>query len=164
MGGEFSPPLTQVDRYFAHPSRDFAATDEALRIRTHGENAWVTYKGPKIDTTTKTRREIDFPLPAGDELSSLFQELLEALGFHEVATVRKSRRTAAIDWQGRAFHIDLDEVEQLGSFVELETVVAESDLDMARHQLDALRDELALSGDERRSYLELLLGQGATRT
>ncbi len=62
LGGTFSEPVVQIDRYFAHPSRDFAATDEALRIRTSGECSWLTYKGPKIDSTTKTRREIDISL------------------------------------------------------------------------------------------------------
>ena len=49
----------QVDQYFAHPARDFARTDEALRIRRVGQFNYITYKGPKLDATTKTRREIE---------------------------------------------------------------------------------------------------------
>ena len=52
-------PAEQVDTYFSHPARDFAATDEALRIRSIDQENFVTYKGPKLDATTKTRREID---------------------------------------------------------------------------------------------------------
>ena len=33
LGGEYQAELRQVDSYFAHPARDFAVTDEALRIR-----------------------------------------------------------------------------------------------------------------------------------
>ena len=44
------------------PCRDFAQTDEALRIRTVGDTSFVTYKGPKLDATTKTRRELELPL------------------------------------------------------------------------------------------------------
>src|SRR5688572_28544694 len=43
------PAIIQSDEYFAHPARDFAKTDEALRIRTSGGKSFVTYKGPKLD-------------------------------------------------------------------------------------------------------------------
>ncbi len=63
-GVEVSSPQTEIDTYYAHPSRDFAQTDEALRIRQIGSATWITYKGPKGDRTTKTRREIVMPLSA----------------------------------------------------------------------------------------------------
>src|SRR3954464_1627785 len=78
-GVEIGPPVEQSDKYFAHPCRDFSQTDEALRIRTVGEQSFVTFKGPKIDTTTKTRREIELPLDAGDPRGEKFGELLESL-------------------------------------------------------------------------------------
>jgi len=55
LGATFVDEVVQVDRYFAHPSRDFAKTDEAIRIRQVGDANFITYNGPKIDTTTKTR-------------------------------------------------------------------------------------------------------------
>ena len=36
----------QCDEYFAHPSRDFARTDEALRLREVDGALRITYKGP----------------------------------------------------------------------------------------------------------------------
>ena len=54
--------VEQVDRYFGHPSRDFAATDEALRLRSTAEGVVITWKGPRLDATAKTRREIELPL------------------------------------------------------------------------------------------------------
>ena len=51
--------IEQVDTYFAHPARDFGQTDEAFRLRRIGEKNYVTYKGPKIDATTKTRQEME---------------------------------------------------------------------------------------------------------
>ena len=50
LGSRVEDTVEQVDCYFAHPVRDFAATDEALRIRQVGPDAFVTYKGPKIDS------------------------------------------------------------------------------------------------------------------
>src|SRR6201995_5245701 len=90
-GVEIGHAIEQVDRYFAHPSRDFSQTDEALRIRTVGDNSFVTFKGPKLDTTTKTRHEIELPLDAGDRDGAKFGELLSALGFKPVAVVKKQR-------------------------------------------------------------------------
>ena len=81
LGAEFGEPLDQADTYFAHPARDFAQTDEALRLRRVGGQTWVTYKGPKLDLATKTRHELELPLPAGSDAFERHSELLAALGF-----------------------------------------------------------------------------------
>ena len=145
--------------YFAHPARDFAQTDEALRLRRKGGSFFITYKGPKIDAATKTRREIELPLAADEAGFQAWFGLLEALGFTAVGEVRKSRRKAKIAWQGRTVEGSLDEVERLGTFVELELIAEADDLDAARACIASLaQDGSDLAGSERRSYLELLLG------
>jgi adenylate cyclase class 2 len=161
LGGRPDKDVVQADLYFAHPARDFAETDEALRIRRVGERNYVTYKGAKIDSTTKTRREIELDLAPGDEGAGDFQELLVALGFRPVAEVRKRRRTWLLVWQGHEVEAALDEVDRVGTFAELEIASDEAGLDAARKALAALADELGLKGAERRSYLELLLGNVA---
>src|SRR5262245_19850499 len=105
-GSQFEKPIRQSDTYYAHPCRDFAKTDEALRIRTVSDASFVTYKGPKLDTTTKTRREIELPLDPDDRDGSQFASLLEALGFKRVAIVSKHRRP---------FRIDVDDSEVEGA-------------------------------------------------
>lgn len=157
FGASFGPPLEQVDRYFSHPARDFSSTDEALRIRSVGEENRVTYKGPKIDQTTKTRREIELPLPSGESTPAAYQELFDALGFQAVATVRKDRRSAVIEWGGHTLSIALDEVAGLGRYIELEIAADESALDSARAVLAELAEQLKLTGAERRGYLDMLL-------
>jgi adenylate cyclase class 2 len=157
LGGVPGKAQTQVDCYYAHPLRDFAATDEALRIRRVGELNFITYKGPKLDSITKTRREIELALPGGAEAAVEHGKLLEALGFRPVAEVRKQRRTAAFTWQGHEVEAALDDVDGLGRFVELELGANDGELDDARGSLTALAHELGLAGSERRSYLELLL-------
>ena len=149
--------VTQVDEYFAHPARDFALTDEALRIRRVGEENFVTYKGPKLDAATKTRRELELPLSPGQSGAQSFAELLQALGFKPVATVGKSRRQLSLAWEGKDFEVAIDEVAGVGSFVELELMADESALAAARASLASLAAALELQGSERRSYLELLL-------
>ncbi|MHA1252783.1 MAG: class IV adenylate cyclase [Candidatus Helarchaeota archaeon] len=55
IGFIFKKSVIQKDIYFQHPSRNFVKTDEALRIRETPEEVFLNYKGPKIDTTTKTQ-------------------------------------------------------------------------------------------------------------
>ncbi len=157
LGVAVSEPRGEVDRYYAHPARDFAATDEALRIRRVGQSYRITYKGPKVDTTTKTRREIELPLASGEQTAAGWHSLLEALGFTPVAEVRKSRRKATIPWQGREVQASLDDVEQIGKFIELELAAVDEDVEAAKACIASLAKKLALSGSQRRSYLELLL-------
>ena len=62
LGATWHGTAEQVDRYFNHPSRDYAVTDEALRLRRTDDRLAITWKGPRLDATAKTRREIELPL------------------------------------------------------------------------------------------------------
>ena len=163
MGGRLAEPQEQVDRYFAHPCRDFAQTDEALRLRRVGDSVAITWKGPRIDAATKTRREIELelaPLPAaldaGPTLSS-WTELLEALGFRRVMEVAKRRQPLRLVWQGAEVDVALDTVAGLGEFLELEIMAEQGEVPAARARLESLAQEIGLGATERRSYLELIL-------
>jgi adenylate cyclase class 2 len=156
LGAQFQPPIEQVDLYFRHPSRDFAKTDEALRLRQIGEQNFITYKGPKIDPSTKTRRELELPLPGGDEAHQKFTELLTTLSFLPVATVKKRRSLAEIHWEGFRVECALDDVDGAGKFIELEISADDSSLASARQSLANISDQLDLKNPERRSYLELI--------
>lgn len=159
LGAVFQPPIEQTDVYFSHPSRDFKQTDEALRIRRIGQENCVTYKGPKLDPDTKTRREIELPLAPGEVGFSQFAELLEVLGFLRVFEVRKVRLPGEIDEAGRVVQLALDRVAGLGDFLELELLSEEADLAAAKACLASLAGKLQLAGQERRGYLNLLLSQ-----
>jgi adenylate cyclase class 2 len=158
LGAAISAAQTEIDVYFAHPARDFARTDEALRVRRKGRANFLTYKGPKVDAVTKTRHEIDLPLPPEEETAQQWMRLLEALGFTIAGEVRKSRRKAHVAWQGRRVEVSLDEVEHLGTFVELELVVDSADAEAVKTCIASLAGQLKLAASERRSYLELVLG------
>jgi adenylate cyclase, class 2 len=153
--------VCQVDLYFAHPCRDFARTDEALRIRQVGDRNYLTYKGPKIDAATKTRREIELPIQDGKAVADAWRQMLEALGFTPVAGIRKQRRNGTVQWQQATVEIALDDVAGVGQFVELELVADEHALEAARQRILSLGQHLGLSSVERRSYLEMFLEQQA---
>jgi len=146
---------SQCDQYYRHPARDFAKTDEALRIRSTESNAYLTYKGPKLDQKTKTRREIE--LPIGLTAQADFDQLLVKLGFTPVAAVRKRRREYSLDYAGRAFKVALDDVAEIGLFVEIETISDQASLTESRDGVLMLAGQLGLTEPTRLSYLRYLL-------
>jgi adenylate cyclase class 2 len=159
LGATFEPPIHQVDLYFRHPVRDFAQTDEALRLRQVGEEICITYKGPKIDAETKTRREIELPLEPGQKSFYSWGEILDILGFTRVRDVAKERIPGIVIWEGGEIHLALDQVAGLGTFLELEILADEEELDSAKNRLAGLSKKLGLERPERRGYLDLLLSK-----
>jgi len=148
MGAQEVHTTVQRDTYYRHPGRDFAKTDEALRIREEEGRTTLAYKGPKLDPATKSREELQVPLVGPGEMGAL----LLRLGFEPVAVVEKRRRTFHL----RGLEVDLDEVKGLGTFLEVEAIGCE-DLAEGRERVLGLLRELGLSRLERSSYLELLL-------
>jgi adenylate cyclase class 2 len=158
-GAQPEPPCENADHYFNAPHRDFAVTDEALRLRRVGPLNRVTYKGPKRPGQAKIRTEIEVPLGEGEGPAGDFMQMLEELGFRPVAVVRKTRRSFHLHRDRFALEVCLDEVEGLGPFVEVEILAPENDLDQANEVLGKVAQELGLSRPERRSYLEMLLAK-----
>ena len=181
LGADPVNEVTQEDTYYDAPHRDFAETDEALRVRREtvedgGETredaretpeedeetpketetfAELTYKGPLVEAESKTRREVETAVEDGEAADAI----LEALGFDPAATVRKERRRFALD----GFTVTLDAVAGLGEFVEVETQVEEDEaaLEAARERAYEILRNLGLDPDDqiRTSYLGLLLEQ-----
>lgn len=156
--------VTQADTYYDAPMRDFAETDEALRVRRErtdsgnrrsanpeAETASLTYKGPLVDSASKTREEHETAVDDGVAVEAT----LEALGFEPVETVEKRRERFSLD----GYTVVLDAVTDLGEFVEIETEAEEDGIDEAREGAVALLESLGLDPDRgiRTSYLELLL-------
>jgi len=161
IGGTPHSVQRHVDRYYQHPCRNFSRTDEALRLRevsfldSAGRSiVEITYKGPKIDPLSKTRTE----LTTGVEDAKATDTLFHALGFAPVREVRKTRTTYRV---GDVL-ICVDDVDELGVYVELECSVESPELvPAARNELLALARRLGLDPDlaTRESYLSLLLAR-----
>jgi adenylate cyclase class 2 len=156
-GARPEPPCVNADHYFNAPDRDFAVTDEALRLRRIGAENRMTYKGPKRAGRAKVRTEIEVGLAEGDRAAQDFISLLEHLGYRLVAVVRKRRRSFHLRRESYDMEVSLDEVEGLGPFAEVEVLVPEEDLARANAVLERVAAELGLKAPERRSYLEMLL-------
>lgn len=154
LGAKKSKKEFQEDIYFNSPVVDFAKTDEALRIRTTKENdntnIFITYKGPKIDKKSKTRKEIEMGIDDAEKCSGIF----EAIGFEKVRAVRKNRQYYTYE----NFEISLDDIEGLDPYMEIEVALEDgSDYGEAQNSIFELFEKLGITdGFERTSYLELL--------
>lgn len=148
----------QRDTYFDAPHRNFAATDEALRVRveTRGETTEqrVTYKGPPLETTAKTREERETVVGDGAEVTAI----LERLGFEPAATVEKHRHRYRVG----EFTVTLDSVTDLGEYLEVEgQAESDADLDALEDRVGELLGKLGVSSADHisTSYLGLVLAQ-----
>ena len=97
------------------------------------------------------------PTRGGFSSRRRFSELLLALGFVPVGTVSKARQPGTLTWSGQQIEAALDDVKDLGSFIELEISASDETLEGAKAALAVLSERLKLGASERRSYLELLL-------
>jgi len=158
------PMREDTDHYFNAPDRDFAQTDEAVRLRRIGVQNYLTYKGPKIDTLTKSRPEIELRLADGAQVAADSVRFLSSLGYRPVAVVSKMRQVFTFERGGFQLSACLDDVGAVGRYVELEILTDESRYEAAREVLLKTVAEFGLTDHERRSYLRLLLEQGAMRT
>lgn len=160
LGFERTARETQVDRYFDVPHRDFVATDEALRVRTvedrvSGRSATtLTYKGPRVETSAPAKARTEHSCEVGD--GSALIEILGSLGCEHAGTVEKRRERFERD----RVVVALDDVTDLGTFVEIERVAAVDDRRSAEAAVESVRADLGLEDAEtvERTYLEMVLG------
>jgi adenylate cyclase class 2 len=177
VGATLDRRVRQVDTYYDAPHREFAETDEALRLReerreraddsdapdvvdeggvTDAETTTrLTYKGPLVDAESKTRAEHETAVADGDTAAGI----LAGLGFEPAAVVEKDRTFFGLD----DYTVSLDTVDGLGEFVEVEGEAAgEDDVVAVREGAADVLRELGLDPDDqiRTSYLGLLLDIG----
>ena len=173
LNGVYKLSLHHEDVYFNMPKglRDFKKTDEALRLRKSIEfnrdnttniqkiNHFITYKGKKIDKTTKTREEIEVKI---DEIEDM-KNLLKILGFREVFTVIKERELYDFTFQDTRIEALIDYLPILKQyFIEVE-ILAESinNVETAKEILFQFLEDFGIKKEEsiRTSYLELVMNK-----
>jgi adenylate cyclase class 2 len=149
---KFCGRIHEHDIYYNAPHRDFATTDEAVRVRYTDDQAVVTYKGPKIKTFgLKAREELNFSVESGEA----FETMLVRLGFTRTTEVNKWRENYTL---GTA-SISLDTVDELGTFAEIE-VNAENEDDNPTGTIEKIAKTIGVEGEPiLASYLELLLAK-----
>jgi len=148
--------IEEIDTYFNGVDRDFRETDEALRVRESIDlnrgctKYYLTYKGPRIDSVSKTREEYQVGVEDGDTI----KVILRKLGFKMVPPIRKVREV----YKKGDVIVSIDNVEGIGHFAEFEkTVRSTSEKEGAIKELmDLIRSlDIDYSRLIRASYLEL---------
>lgn len=151
--------VRETDTYFDNEANQIKDNDGALRVRSRENFSektlehFMTYKGPKMDAVSMTRKEVEMEI----ESSDAGKQILMALGYTKVYPVVKTRQYYGMD----KITACLDLVEGLGEFLELEIIVAQdADKPQALEKLVSLLQKLGYSTDEtiRRSYLSMLQG------
>ncbi|HUH79012.1 MAG TPA: class IV adenylate cyclase [Methanoregula sp.] len=150
LGAEPSGRVREHDIYYNAPHRDFAKTDEAIRVRYTNNHAVVTYKGAKVKGSgLKAREELNTAVESGD----VFEKMLVRLGFVRTAEVNKWRE----NFRYAGASVSLDTVEELGTFVEVE-IMAEDGGPDATARIERIAGEIGVHGEPiLLSYLELVL-------
>lgn len=159
--------MKETDLYFNSAWHDLKQRDEALRIRTcenlltGQSHTVITYKGPKLDKVSMTRKELETEVAEAAVCDGIFT----ALGFTERYPVIKQRRyfTKKADqkspWEVTAC---VDCVEGLGDFLELEVLIPDEERRKAALSLlEEILQKLGYTMAEttRTSYLSMLQQQ-----
>lgn len=149
--------VKESDTYFNGKEHDIRARGEALRVRrtenhtTGKSSAVMTFKGPKSDSVSMTRKELETGIGDPD----ICEEIFLSVGLEPVRPVVKLRQYYH---RGRMTAC-LDQVEGLGSFLELEILVDdEGEKEDALAEIEAVLGLLGycMADTTRTSYLTML--------
>jgi len=164
LGVKLGAPVLESDVFFTNAALGFPNEGKSLRVRRSGDLLVTTFKGPRLDSTTKTREEIELrllPERCEDVMIEKTRDdwirFYERLGFRSFGKVEKTRRRGRTILEGREFEITLDRVESLGYFAEIETLAPKSEFEDARTSVLALANALGLRDSVTKSYLALTL-------
>jgi len=142
LGARDAGVLIQSDTFF-HASLG------RLKLRDFGDGRGelISYRRPD----TAEARGCDYLIHRTGDPQTLGAVLADALGV--AGTVRKRRHVLLL----RNTRIHLDQVEGLGSFVELETVLSTQTDDEAREELEQIAGALGLRAEDRvaQAYVDL---------
>ena len=95
-------------------------------------------------------------MASGVEQQLRLSEIMLALGFRLAPLVKKTRERIRIQYQGWSVEFALDQVEGLGSFLEMEVVTEFERVAEAQEILSQIATKMKLSGPITDSYLEML--------
>jgi len=140
-----------ADRYFDYPDRRLTAAGYEVRLRTVTQDAGdlrslLTFKEPAVDAASDSKPEHETSV--GDP--NAVAPLLGALGLVELIAFEKRCTNYRFTAHGRELLATVVEVPELDgeTFVEVETLTADGDVDAALDVVRHVLDELGVSTDE----------------
>jgi adenylate cyclase class 2 len=152
--GEFVGKTLKEDVYFRRRGDTSRIPAERYRLRREGAKAVVTFKQRVQAGATEVNEEIEF---AVDDAHAFFR-FANRFGFEPFVVKRKRSVVYGV---GRA-HVELNAVEHLGHFAEIEILCDEEvDVPVARAEILALLDQLDLTQTDLEPSPYILLIQEA---
>lgn len=126
--------VRQSDRIYYQPSRQNTSGERDLFFRIRSENGRHILTLKQILDSTEV---VEYESLIGNEKE--VEKMLYLLQFEDYVTVAKTRKTGAVG----DITICMDEVDQLGCFMEVEKVVAsDGEREKARKELNGFLEEL----------------------
>ena len=141
LGCIFREPETQEDTTFVDFDGDytvFMSDTNFLRIRKTNNGCLFTLKRPQGNELDCIEREVKISDPIQ------MQDMLEYMGYHKVVNINKTRTKTIY----RDMVICLDEVKELGSFVEVEKMT-EGEGSVVQEELYIFLESLGVSREDR---------------
>jgi adenylate cyclase class 2 len=162
LGKKLEKTSVKEDLYLCAPEADPRTCDprrdRVVRLRIEGDTALVTAKRKKIEGGVETSEEIELSVSSATAMRSL----LDYMGYRPF--LKKKKESRAYSWR-EILHVELNRIEGLGDFVEIEALLAReapaAAVDEARGELAAIARQLGVdSRIEGRPYSELLREKG----
>ncbi|MBT3406162.1 class IV adenylate cyclase [Candidatus Woesearchaeota archaeon] len=154
---KFAGVSNQTDEYFTLSNRDFVEPDypfEWLSIRKRGNKAILNYKHfhPENVEITTHCDEYESEVANPEMIKKMFSEL----NIKSLIVVNKKRETYVFNDE---FEIALDEVAELGFFVEIEALKDFGGVSLTRQKLEEFAKQLGIDhiDTDKRGYPYLLL-------
>lgn len=142
QGCTLSEPKIQKDWIFLSDSieyEDIKRGTVVLRIRDSNGKYILTLKKRLENELATIEKEVQID----DSIQA--KEILEYMGFHEVVRVSKSRQACELD----GLTICLDEVDELGAFIEVEKMTEEDDSLAVQEELLKFLEGLGVNREQR---------------
>ncbi len=150
--GELLGVYNEEDVFFKSLHDPSYGRDKTLKFRRRDDEIKLIFKQKGANGKFKENLEIEVKINEHDANSVL--RLLRYLGFEESIIIRKKRTAYRVN----DCIVNLDDVENLGLFVEIEVLTDEYKRGEAHEKIEKVLSTLGVSGRElvRYSYVEML--------
>lgn len=145
----------EEDIFFVSSYDPSFGIDKTLKLRRSSDRTKLIFKNKRAMKNLKGNVEVEVGIEKGSEDNILC--LLRGLGFRESVVVKKKRTSFHLD----GCTVNLDDVMGLGSFLEVEVLVDENEVDKAYQRIASVLSALGLSHKKPilKGYAEMLTAQ-----
>jgi len=135
LGAEKEKEKHQIDEYYNHPSKDTKQTNEYIRLRyKHGGEQGIF--AHHINISDGVNKEFEVKI---DDVDT-FKQILKNFDFPLLGTIDKKRETFKVN----DFTITIDEVKNIGNFIEIETFGEEDEIEAKKTKCLELLETLGI--------------------